>query len=246
MRAMRVRENFVATVSHDLKNPLNAIRMSAEVLATTVPPEALKDRAQKNNQLVRRSVERMTRIIGDLLDASAIDAGHLSVERRQDDAHLLVKEAVDASQPLAVAKRQTLRTEATEPMPVLCDRERVLQVLSNLIGNAIKFTEETGEITVRAGRVEGAARFAVEDRGPGIEPGQLRHVFERYWHARSKSGGGTGLGLFIAKGIVEAHGGRIWVESNAGAGSTFFFTLPLGEQLRTFERASTKPVGANP
>lgn len=229
-RAVRVRESFVATVSHDLKNPLAAIQMSAASLARHVPADVAEGRVQKHVQLVRRNVDRMVGLIGDLLDVSAIDAGRLSVEQRGEDAAVLINEVVDALQPLAAARKQTLRAGRVDGGQILCDRKRVLQVLSNLIGNAIKFTNERGIITLEMRRAGGMARFSVEDTGIGIEPAHLRHIFERHWHAGPTYGGGTGLGLFIAKGIVEAHGGRLWAESRVGAGSTFHFTLRMCEE----------------
>src|SRR5262249_31133460 len=150
--AMRARESFIAMVSHDLRSPLNAIRMSADLLAKK--PAVTLEGVRKHDELVQRSVDRMTLLLCDLLDAAAIDAGRLSVQRHPEDARALVKEAVDASQPLALAKGQTLSAEVVESLPAMCDRGRVLQVLSNLIGNAIKFTEKSGVIKVRAERVE--------------------------------------------------------------------------------------------
>ncbi len=227
-RALRENESFVATVSHDLKSPLNALRMSAELLVGAPGPIDAA-RVQKHGQLVQRSVDRMTRLISDLLDASAIDAGRFRLDRQQEDARAMVSEVMETLQPLATSKKQTLEAESIEALPILCDRGRVMQVLSNLIGNAIKFTGEGGTITVRAERADHEARFAVEDNGKGIEEPQLPQVFERYWRADSASKGGTGLGLFIAKGIVEAHRGKIWVTSQLGAGTRFCFTLPLVE-----------------
>jgi signal transduction histidine kinase len=235
-RSIRVRETFAATVSHDLKNPLGAISVSAESLSRAVPPDVADGRAQKHADLVRRNVDRMTRLIASLLDASAIEAGQLSVEKRPHDAGAIIEEAVEVAQPLAAVKRQTLVPESDESVFAMCDQERVLQVLSNLIGNAIKFTEEGGTIIVRVERAGRSACFSVKDTGRGIEPANIRHVFERHWHAQRATGGGTGLGLFIAKGIVEAHEGKLWAESARGKGSTFYFTLPLSEQHASLKR----------
>jgi signal transduction histidine kinase len=207
-RADRVRENFLAIVSHDLRNPLGAIQMSAASLARGCSRESAA-RVQKHEDLVARSANRMARLIGDLSDASAIDAGHLSLERRAEDSRAIVKEAMDAALPFAAAKEQKLVAEHVEEARVVCDRQRVLQVLANLLGNAVKFTGVGGTIEVREERHGRAACFSVKDDGPGIEPAQLRRVFDRYWRTARTAGGGTGLGLFIAKGIVEAHGGSL-------------------------------------
>jgi signal transduction histidine kinase len=146
---------------------------------------------------------------------------------REEDVGRLVEEALELARPFAAAKGQTFSAAAIDGVTVICDKERVLEVLSNLIGNAIKFTKEGGTIKLRARVGSREAVLSVQDTGIGISPAQRRHIFERYWHAECGAGGGTGLGLFIAKGIVEAHGGRMWVESGLGAGSTFSFTLPV-------------------
>jgi signal transduction histidine kinase len=227
-RAIRVRESFAATVSHDLRNPIGAIQLSTATLAKALPAEG---RVQKNWELVRRNVSRMVRLIGDLQDAAALEAGRITMERREEEVPSLVKEAVDTLAPHASAKHQTLVAEDVESINVLVDRQRMLQVLANLLENAVKFTKDGGSIRVRAKRAGHAVHFSVKDSGVGIEPAQLGHVFERYWHERPAAGGGTGLGLFITKGIVEAHGGKVWVESRLGEGSTFHFTLPPIEEL---------------
>jgi PAS domain S-box-containing protein len=225
-RAMRVQESFVATVSHDLQNPLGAILVSARSLARALP-DVSAARVQRHDQLVRRNADRMLRLLRDLLDAAAIDAGRLSVELHEESGPAIAKEAVDLLSPLATERGQGLKVAFAEDLHVMCDRQRVLQVLTNLIGNAIKFSGEGRPILLRVERQSGAARVSVEDAGPGIEAWQLPYIFERYWHGKRTSGGGTGLGLFLAKGIVEAHGGRLGVESKVGSGTAFYFTLPL-------------------
>jgi signal transduction histidine kinase len=225
-RAIRTQEAFLATVSHDLKNPLNALLMSAELLRRKLSDE----RVQKHYQVLSRSVDRMMQLIRRLLDASAIERRRLTLDRKPEDARALVDETLEFLRPLATIKSVTLQVQPGEPAEALCDRDRILQVLSNLIGNAIKFSPEEGVITVKTERSRHSVCVSIHDNGPGIEAGELRQVFERYWHAKSAAGGGTGLGLFIAKGIVEAHGGRIWVESTLGEGSTFYFTLPTVDE----------------
>jgi signal transduction histidine kinase len=225
-RAIRAQESFVATVSHDLQNPLGAILVSARSLARALP-DVSGARVQRHEQLVRRNADRMLRLLRDLLDAAAIDAGRLSVEVRDESGPAMAKEAVELLSPLATERRQTLKVAFAEDVHVMCDRQRVLQVLSNLIGNAIKFSGEGQPILLRVERHGGAARFSVVDAGPGIDAGQLPYIFERYWHSQRTHGGGTGLGLYLAKGIVEAHGGTLGVESEVGSGTAFYFTLPL-------------------
>jgi signal transduction histidine kinase len=171
----------------------------------------------------------MLRLIGDLLDIAAIEASRLSMERRRHAADALVRDAVELEQAAATQKGLALESEVIGggSFEVICDRERVLQIFSNLIGNAIKFTEAGGAVTVRAEPRGDDALFAVADTGSGIPPEQLPFIFDRFWQAGETARAGTGLGLTIAKGFVEAHGGKIWVESRLGAGTTFSFTLPL-------------------
>lgn len=228
-RAIRAQETIVATVSHDLKNPLNSLLLSGDYLLR-VPTE---DRIKKHHQILRRSADRMMRLVTDLLDASAIDRGRLTIDPRAEDSRALVHEAVELMRPLALARKLRLQAERVDPLEVVCDRGRMLQVLSNLLGNAIKFCPEAAEITVRVERAQEGACFSVRDTGPGISGDDLPLVFQHYWQAKPSQGGGSGLGLFIARGIVEAHGGRIWAESTLGKGSTFRFVLPVvGEPSR--------------
>jgi signal transduction histidine kinase len=219
-RAARLREEVLAVVAHDLRSPLSTILMRAEMLARgTAPPGT--------PEAIVRTTQRLNRLISDLLDAASIDAGRLPLERQTYSAAELALEAIDAVRPLAEEKAIVLQGALPDDrVRVICDRDRILQVLSNLIGNAIKFTPHAGAITVRAETYGAFARFAIRDTGPGMPPEQLPHLFERFWFAHAHREG-TGLGLYIAKGIIEAHGGDISVESESGHGTTFFFTLPL-------------------
>lgn len=224
--AIRRREEFLAIVSHDLKNPLNAIMMSTEMLAR-LPSDQVGERAQNRIRIIRRSSERMFALIRDLLDIVAIEAGRLGVHLRNEDAGALLREAAEMMQPIASERAHVLTVALAPPAArVLCDRERVLQVFSNLIGNAVKFTPEGGKIAVAAELVGTQMRFSVADTGPGMTPKELAHIFDRFWRA-TPSSSGTGLGLSIAKGIIEAHGGSIWAESALGNGSRFYFTLQM-------------------
>jgi two-component system, chemotaxis family, sensor kinase Cph1 len=175
---------------------------------------------------IRRSAAHMTDLIDDLLDLASIEAHRFTLHLKSVESRELVDDALLAASPLAEAKRITLATELIDTPRLEADSERVFRVLSNLLGNAIKFTPEGGTITVRAERRGDDLSIAVADTGPGIAADQLPHVFDRYWKAQSASQPGTGLGLYIANGIVEAHGGKIWAESSAG-GARFTFTLPL-------------------
>jgi PAS domain S-box-containing protein len=222
-RAVAARDEVLAFVSHDLRNPLSAISMATELLQRLLGKAASQERRAVDN--IFRSVERMEHLIGDLLDLARLEAGRLSMELRNYDVRTLVADATDLLAPLAASKSVSLAGEAPA-MPVFCDRERILQVLSNLIGNAIKFTPEGGQITVRASAASADVQLEVADTGVGIAAEQLPHIFNRYWQATRHDRRGLGLGLAIAEGIVVAHNGRIWVESQLGQGSRFYFTLP--------------------
>ncbi len=174
---------------------------------------------------VERAVQRMSGLIHDLLDLAKIEAGRFDLTLTTCQASRLVSDVFTIVTPLAEAKDIRLRWNGDSA--VCADADRIFQTLSNLIGNAIKFTPSGGEVMVQVQPGgDHAVRFAIIDNGPGIGALELGHIFDRYWHSRRGRGGGTGLGLYIAKGIVEAHGGRIWVESVAGEGATFYFTLP--------------------
>jgi signal transduction histidine kinase len=172
----------------------------------------------------------MDRLISDLLDIASIDAGRLAVEPQPQSAASLLQEASELFQLLAAERSIRMSLDVpSDPLQVSADRERVLQVLSNLIGNALKFTPAGGSIQLRAQLEPAWVRLSVVDTGPGVPPEQLPHVFDRYWQAKRSGRLGIGLGLSIAKGIVEAHGGRIWAESVAGSGSSFHFTLAVAD-----------------
>ena len=228
-RAVQARDDLVAVVSHDLKNPLGLIASQAALFLRFInPTDEGSVRLRGGVERMQRAVERMSALIHDLLDLAKIEAGRFALQRRPEDFHDMMDEALLILRPLAEAKRIVVEDEILSGSTVSADRERVYQVLSNLIGNAVKYTPEGGYIRVRAETSDKAILVTVADTGPGVRPEQLPHLFDRYWQARNDSRDGSGLGLFIAKGIVEAHGGRIWAESNPGVGAVFRFTLPVG------------------
>ena len=227
-RAVRARDDLVAVVSHDLKNPLGLIATQAglSLRILTADDEASR-RLRGGLERIQRAVERMSALIHDLLDLAKIEAGRFALQRSPEDMRDMLEEALLILRPLAEGKRISVEHQISGAPSVRADRERIYQVFSNLVGNAVKFTPEGGSIRVRAGVEGGAVVVAVQDSGPGVPADQVPHLFERYWQARRDARDGSGLGLFIAKGIVEAHGGQIWVVSRPGEGATFSFSLPL-------------------
>jgi len=232
-RAARARDDLMAVVAHDLKNPLNTIQLAAKVLLDEEDGEArvLREIDRHAAQAIGRAATRMQKLIHDLLEVTRAEAGRLLVQPVPEDPVELLREAVDAHCSIASAKDIVMeaRTEGRLPR-VLADRERIAQVFSNLIGNALKFTPAGGRVSLRAWSAPPFVRFAVEDTGPGIDPQDHARVFDRFWQANRREMG-TGLGLCIAKSIVEAHHGEIGVESAVGRGSRFEFTLPPAETL---------------
>jgi signal transduction histidine kinase len=217
------REQVLKIVSHDLRNPLHTISMSASLLLE-VPMQA--DQLANHLKRIKRAGQRMNRLIEDLLDVAKLETGRVGIDAKTIEVAPLLREAHEMLAPLAAEKSVRLEVNVAEVLPTItADGGRVLQVLSNLVGNAIKFTPSGGRIVMRADPATGGVRFSVSDTGPGIPQEQLGKIFGRFWQADPADRRGIGLGLTIAKGIVEAHGGRIWVESPPGQGTTFHFKL---------------------
>lgn len=225
-QAALAREQVLAVVSHDLRTPLGTVLMSIELLSRALRGDDDR-RLREGLERTGRAAHQMKRLIEDLLDAVSVKSGQLSIRREPTDPASLLTEAAASFEATARAASLRLEVEIEPATPeVPCDRARALQVLSNLIGNALKVTPAGGVVTLRAGPRGGDVLFVVSDTGPGIAPDQMPHLFERFWRGPEAGYQGTGLGLAISKGIVEAHGGRIWAESTFGEGATFSFTLP--------------------
>jgi signal transduction histidine kinase len=221
-RAIEERDRLLALVNHDLRAPLNTITMATALLLEDIPEEKKKAQAVR----IGNATDQMTRLVQDLLDVSQIEVGQLKIAARPCRAEALVRQAVDSCAPLARSRSVTLQAAPETGRAIRADDQRLLQVFTNLISNAIAHTPEGGQITVRAQDAERGVRFSVEDTGTGISAEDLPHVFDRFWQAKRSRRAGAGLGLAIARGIVETHGGEIGVESEPGRGSTFSFTIP--------------------
>jgi signal transduction histidine kinase len=198
--------------------------MAAELILETEDQAA----QARGVNIIRRSSERMNRMVQDLLDVAKLETGRLGIEAEETGVGSLIDETVEMLGPLATEKGITLSAVVASDLPVIyVDRGRILQVMSNLVGNAIKFTPGGGQITLHARQERDAVRFAVTDTGPGITPEQMQRIFGRFWQARPSDRRGLGLGLTIAKSIVEAHGGHIGADSRPGEGTEFWFTIPV-------------------
>ena len=244
--AIEMRDDTLQIVAHDLRNPLATIVMLASMLKRR--EIASEGRSQATAEAIERASSRMNRLIGDLLDVSRMDAGHLTLERDRVSASQIITDCVEAEKPLIAAASLDLELEIVPNLPdIWADRQRLLQIVENLIGNAAKFTRPGGRITVGATLKDRDVLFWIKDTGVGIAAEDLPHLFDRFWQVRSAvrredRHRGAGLGLFIVKGLVEAHDGRIWVESTLGKGTVVSFTIPLAaprEQLH----AEQEPTG---
>ena len=222
--AIRIRDDVLAIVSHDLRNPLSTIDLGATLLLQRFGNDV---RARKHLDAIRRSAERMEHLIKDLLDMASINVGKLAMTLAPVELSELYREAVDTHEPVALERSITLIRDCDVPgVHVNVDRNRMLQVFANVIGNALKFCTPGDAIMIRCSRDHDVVHVVVADSGPGIPADDLPHIFEPYWSGRGKKKG-TGLGLFITKAIVEAHSGRIAVTSEEGKGATFTVTLPI-------------------
>ncbi len=226
--ALAMRDDFMGIVSHDLLNLLNAIVGISSLIEKEVAGENHVESVVAHARRVQRSGARMRRLVGDLVDVASIEAGMLAVTRAVGHPADVVTEAVETFQAHASGSEISLTTEIVPEVPSFpFDAARILQVLCNLLSNALKFTPAQGSIVVRLEQVEENVVYSVSDTGEGIPDDKLEAVFDRFVQLTKNDRRGVGLGLFISKCIVQGHGGRIWVENRMGGGSTFCFSLPM-------------------
>ncbi|HEX2202131.1 MAG TPA: ATP-binding protein, partial [Longimicrobium sp.] len=240
----RMKDEFVSVVSHELRTPLTSIRGSLGLLAAGKAGE-IPERGRRMLEIAVQNTDRLIRLINDILDLERIRSGGIGLERRRVDARELAWHAAEVMQAMAERAGVSLAVWAEE-VAVDADADRILQVLTNLISNAVKFSPAGAAVEVTVERVGEVALFEVADRGRGIPPDRVEAIFEPFQQVDSSDArqkGGTGLGLAICRSLVEQHGGRIWAESEPGMGSTFSFTLP-GADASPVAREALPPRAA--
>ena len=224
-RLSAMKSKFMSMASHDLSNSLMTLQVSFEMLAGTIRPD---DDQKKRMQYISNGIGQIARLIEDLVDWASIEQGKFRLETNLFDPGAMVEEAVVGPQARAASRGLTLKTEIAPALPTIsADKKRLLQVLNNLLENAIRHTPKGGSVTVRVDKEGSGVRFAVQDTGDGISPDDMGKLFESFYQGSGSSGGRLGLGLSISREIVHSHKGRIWVESpGVGKGATFLFTIP--------------------
>lgn len=227
-RATRARDEMLALVAHDLRNPLQTLSLSTVAMLNTPMSEAQRDRQLA---IMQRTIKNMDRLIGDLLDVSRTEAGSFAINHSTVEPHALFGEILELFEAQARERDITLTCNVAPDIPsVSGDHDRLVQLLSNIIGNALKFTPPRGQVCAAARALDGALHVSIADTGPGMRREDLPHIFDRFWKADHSAGSGAGLGLRIAKAIAEAHGGRIWAESEPGRGLTVCFSIPCANK----------------
>lgn len=238
-QALRASQQLLAVVSHDLRTPLNVLGLSLSLLGREAT--AANEGVRRRVQLAQRAVVNMQNLVEGLLDQSTLEQGRLRLRRARADAGALAREFAETLLQLAEDRGIDVETSIPDaPLQVVCDRERVMRVLANLGANAVKHTPRGGRVRVAVDAVPGGVRFSVTDTGPGIPPEARPHLFQPYWQERPGAEG-VGLGLYIARGLVEAHGGRIGCDCPPEGGATFAFVLPAqAARTRRGEEASAR------
>lgn len=224
--ALTTREEFVAVVSHDLRNPIGSILSFSELLLESPLVSENAGNEKKWVEIIKRNAETSLRLINDILDMERIVEGKLQLQLAKNSIDELIKDSVESYLNVASAKNISLTATTSNSSAVMCDKDRTAQILSNLIGNALKFTPENGSVSVESTDSENEVMVCVKDTGPGIPDDQKHKIFERFAQIGNKQRTGIGLGLYISKTLVESHSGKLWVTSNYGSGSNFCFTLP--------------------
>lgn len=227
----RMKSEFVSVVSHELRTPLTSIHGSLALLASGLLG-SVSDKGERMLEIAVNNTDRLIRLLNDILDMEKLDSGKMEIRQMQCSASELIEHAIEVMLPMAQSQQITLSSNKSD-LSINADRDRIIQCLTNLLSNGIKFSEPGGTVKVAAKAVGTRAQFEVSDRGRGIPENKKHAIFERFQQvdtSDSRKRGGTGLGLAISRSIVEQHGGTMWVESQLGVGSTFFFTVPLAQE----------------
>ena len=223
---VRIRDEILGVVSHDLRSPLTTIALSAQLIPGSSP-----DERNEQVQTIVTATRRMERLIHDLLDVTKAEQGKLSIRHDPTDPGAIAREVVASQEPIAASRQIAFETSVADDLPLVRgDGDRLAQALTNLIGNALKFTPAGGVVRLAVAQRDGKVHFEVSDTGPGISPSDLPHLFEPFWQAKKTAHMGAGLGLKITRAIVEAHDGSIEVTNPAGGGACFRFELPALER----------------
>ena len=221
------REDLLRSVSHDLRTPLTVILGQAQLLEQGLEKAGVDGLQRKSASAIASEARRMNVMIQDLVDSARMEAGQLRLDRKAVDVRRFVSDLLQRSALVMDVKRVKADIPAELP-PICADPNRLERILLNLLSNALKYSYQGTEVRITARVVDGAVAVSVSDRGPGIAPEELPHLFERFYRARAARGTeGIGLGLFTVKALVEAHGGRVWAESELGRGSVFTFEMPV-------------------
>lgn len=229
---LSLREGFLAIVSHDLKNPLGAISSCAEMVLKGITNEKLGPETKDWVRLIKRNADTSLRMINDILDMERITNDKLEIHTAKNHLASIIKDVIDSFFHMASTKKIEIQFNPDEKCGhIFCDRDRILQVLSNLMCNAVKFTPDRGTILIKTVAKDNEVMVSVCDTGPGIPPEKMNTIFERYEQLKSKNRSGLGLGLYISKTLIEAHGGKIWVESKVGEGTQLNFTIPISNRF---------------
>lgn len=227
--AIQVRDEVLRIVAHDLRNPLNTISLSTQLLIDKLPQESSKQRRLLH--MISTSVDLANGLIQDLLDIAKMQAKQLTIDKKLIDTKNMLEEIVELNQAAVTKNSLKFKVELENNLPsIWADRGRFSQIFSNLLGNAVKFTPESGTITLKAEIIEDEIKFSVHDSGPRIPDEQLPYLFKPFWQAKKGTMEGAGLGLSITKALVEAHGGNLWVENGVKKGKSFIFTIPIPEE----------------
>lgn len=227
LSAVGARDDLLSVVSHDLRNPVNAVKMLASAIVRAGEFQPLPAEVAEHAAIMLQASRQMDALIEDLLAVSRLESGRMTVAPRPVALKELVAQVTDVLAPAADAARVKITTDMPADLPAVdVDPDRLTQVLSNLVSNSVKYTPEGGSVVVRAMLDGDVVRVTVADTGIGIPETELPRVFDRFWQSKRTNRSGAGLGLTIARGIVRAHGGRIWIESASGAGTSVHFTVP--------------------